>query len=119
MGWDLTYLSVETEIPRRPTEAACLASEKHVSVALVQPQCVQDELDHHDDAGKVLGPAPAAAAGDKGAADDRPQGRGRGDGDAVADHGGAPLAWGPDVDDGAASDGDGGAAEDAGEEPCN
>ncbi|TGO71782.1 hypothetical protein BELL_0531g00090 [Botrytis elliptica] len=35
------------------------------------------------------------------------QGRRRSDGDAVAHHGSAPLAWGPDVNDGAARDGDG------------
>ncbi|TGO07684.1 hypothetical protein BTUL_0255g00120 [Botrytis tulipae] len=34
-------------------------------------------------------------------------GRRRSDGDAVAHHGSAPLAWGPDVNYGAARDGDG------------
>ncbi|TGO31484.1 hypothetical protein BHYA_0663g00020 [Botrytis hyacinthi] len=37
----------------------------------------------------------------------RAQGRRRSDSDAVAHHGSAPLSWGPDVNDGAACDGDG------------
>lgn len=88
-------------------------------MALAQKEGVQGKLGHHHAACQVLGPAPPGPAGNQGAADDGPQRRRRRNGNAVGHHGRAAVPGTPDVDDGAAGDGDGRAAEHAGEEACD